>query len=181
MNPQNMIKWVSIGVVLILIAIVFFTKVSYSNKEIDLREQCKAQQDANKVIYDKVWKVIKQKAQITDKYENAFKSIYSGMMNARYEGEKQQAPLFKFVSEHHPNLSIEMYKDLSDAVEANRAEFMRVQKRLIDIKREHDVLRKKFPGSLFIGGRPELDIKLITSSKTEQVFQTGKEDDVNLF
>lgn len=171
------------GVVFILLIgflIVGFVgmKYSYQNDEVELRNQAKAQQEANKIIYDKVWKVISQKAQITDKYEKAFKDIYVQIMDKRYADKNL---LFKFVTEQNPNFSTEMYTQLSNAIEGNRAEFANVQMRLVDIKREHDNLRMKFPSSIFVGDRPELDIQIVTSTKTENVFKSGKDDDVKLF
>jgi hypothetical protein len=178
-------KYLAIGISAIVIVVlclsVFFMGVGYKNDEVELRNQAVAQQESNKVIYDKVWKVISQKAQIADKYQTSFKEIYGSIMDSRYQGEAKQAPLFKFVAEHNPNFSTKLYEDLSDAIEANRAEFARVQNRLIDIKREHDNLRMKFPGSAFVGDKPELKIEIVTSGKTKETFNTGEENDVNLF
>jgi len=170
-----------VAALIIAVIVVIFMGIGYRNKEVDLRNQAGAQQDANKIIYDKVWKVIKQKAQITDKYAADFKGIYTNIMGQRYQGDAKGAPMFKWIQEQNPNFSVEMYKDLADAIEANRAEFARVQMRLRDIKREHDNLRQKFPSSMFVGGRAELDIKLVTSTKTEKTFETGVDDDVDLF
>lgn len=181
MSKKWIISLVGIGVVLILFLSIFFIGVGYKNKEIDLRNLSVAQQQANQVIYDKVWKVISQKAQIADKYQTSFKEIYGVIMNERYQGESNQAPLFKFVSEHNPNFSTKLYEDLSIAIEANRAEFARVQNRLIDIKREHDNLRLKFPSSIFVGNKQELIIQIVTSGKTKSTFETGEENDVKLF
>ena len=176
-----MVKWIVIGITLIFILIIILMGIGYKNQEVDLRNQAEAQQKANKVIYDKVWKVIQQKAQISDKYENAFKEIYNNLMTQRYQGDTKNNPLFKFITEQHPNLSTDLYKDLSDAVESNRAEFARVQNRLIDIKREHQNLRQKFPSSIFVGGKSELIIQTVTSGKTEEVFNIGQENDIKLF
>ncbi len=161
--------------------IVVFMAIGWSNQEIELRNQSDAQQKANEVIFDKTWKVIKQKAQITDKYAKDFKDIYVSIMNERYEGDQKNNPMFKWIQEQNPNFSVDMYKDLSDSIEANRAEFARVQNRLVDIKREHDNLRLRFPSKLVVGSRSELDIKIVTSAKTEEVFSKGKDDDVALF
>jgi len=178
---KSPVPLVILGIIAFIVLICVIMNYSYKNSEIDLRNQAKAQQEANKVIFDKVWKVIQQKAQITDKYSNDFKQIYGGIMHERYQGDTKQAPLFKWIQEHNPTFSTELYKDLADAVEANRAEFARVQNRLIDIKREHSNLRQKFPSSIFVGDKPELEIQIVTSDKTTQVFQTGKENEVDLF
>jgi hypothetical protein len=51
---------------------------------------------------------------------------------------------------------------------------------LRDIKLQHDNLRLKFPTKIFVGGKPALDITLVTSTKTEDIFQQGKEDNINI-
>lgn len=155
--------------------------VGVSNTEIELREQAVAQEKDNQNIYDKTWKIISQKAQIADKYAKEFKDIYANLMNERYEGDEKSNPTFKWIHEQNPKFSTEMYKDLGDSISSCRAEFARVQSRLIDIKREHDVLRKRFPSKLIVGGREELIVTIVTSSKTDEVFKTGKDDDVELF
>lgn len=181
MSKKTIIGLVSGGLVIFTVAIIFMLGVGYKNQEIELRNQAVAQEDANKLTFDKVWKVLKQKAGVTDKYASDFKDIYSGLMNSRYQGDQKSNPMFKWIQERNPNFSVDLYKDLSSAIESNRAEFLRVQKRLVDIKREHDNLRLKFPSSIFVGSKPELDIKLVTSGKTEATFNTGKEDNVDLF
>lgn len=180
-----MSKWIvpSVMVALVLVIGGIFAMMYFNttNTEVDIRNQANAQQKSNEVTYDEVWKVLQQKAGVLDKYASDFKSIYANIMNERYEGEAKGAPLFKFIQESNPSFSVDMYKDLSVAIEAQRAKFTRVQNKLIDLKREHDNLRKKFPSRIFVGKVPELDIKIVTSTKTEKTFQSGKEDDIKLF
>lgn len=180
MSPKRIIQIVAACLAVILVISYIGMKFSYQNKEIELRNQAKAQQESNKVIYDKVWKTIAQIAQVADKYENAFKEIYVKVMDARYGKEGDQL-LFKFVQEQNPNFSTELYSQITDAIRANRAEFANVQKRLIDIKREHDNIRMTFPGSWWNGDKPEIVLQIVTSTKTEKAFSTGKEDDINVF
>jgi len=37
-----------------------------------------------------------------------------------------------------------------------------------------------FPGSLFCSNKEKIDIHLVTSSKTKEVFKTGEENDIDL-
>lgn len=178
---NNVVVWVTAGVVAVAVGAVTIMGVGFSNQEIELRNQSIAQQDANEVIYDKTWKVVKQKAQIADKYAVEFKEIYSGLMDSRYSADGDKNPAFKWIQEQNPTFSTELYKELGDSISGLRAEFARVQNRLIDIKREHDVLRQKFPSKMFVGKRDELEINIVTSAKTEEVFAAGTEDDVELF
>lgn len=180
-----MFKWIVPVVLVVIVAIIGgIGSVMYfntTNTEIDIRNQIKAQQKSNEVIYDEVWKVLQQKAGVLDKYSSDFKEAFGGIMNARYSGESNGAPMFKWIQEHNPSFSVEMYKDLSVSIESQRAKFTRVQNKLLDLKREHDNLRLKFPYRLFVGNVPEIEIKIVTSSKTEKTFETGKEDNINLF
>lgn len=169
------------GVLVVIVAIFFMMKIGYVNQAIDYETQYTAQTDANKAIYDEVWKVLKQKAGVLDKYAGDFTKAYAPIMDARYQGEAKGAPMFKWIQEHNPTFSVEMYKELSDAITAQRAKFTRVQLRLRDIKREHDKLRLQFPSSIFVGKRDELEVILVTSTKTKQTFETGEENDVDLF
>lgn len=178
-------KWVSPLILLVylvagLVGLVGMF-ITYSNQEVELSTQFSAQQKANTVIYDKVWKTLQQKAGVADQSADAFKNIYSSIMDARYEGKNQI--LMNWVQEQNPTFDMSMYKDLSLSIEANRAEFANVQQKLIDIKREHDVLRLKIPSSIFLSlkGVKELQMQLVTSTRTEKAFDTGVDDDVSLF
>jgi len=173
--------WSTVGVVLLIAIIITILCVGYSNSEIRLVEQANAQQKANEAVKDKTWKVVKQKAGVLDKYSKDFMKAFNGIMSERYQGESSGAPMFKWIQEHQPNYSVELYKDLADAIEANQTEFLNVQKRLIDIKREHMVLLRTFPSKLIVGSRDTLEIIIVTSTTTKKVFETGVDDDVDLF
>ena len=179
MSTRNIVLIVAGSCLALLILIFVLMRFSYQNQEIELRNQAKAQQQANTVLYDKMWKTISQLAQIAEKYKDSFKDIYTKIMDARYSDNDKL--LFKFVTEQNPTLSTDLYNQVADAVKANRAEFANVQNRLIDIKREHKNLRQKVPGKWFVGDKPELEIKIVTSTKTEKVFESGKDDDVKVF
>jgi hypothetical protein len=155
--------------------------MGYKNTAVELREQAVAQEKANEVFYDKVWKVLAQKAELTAKYPDDFKDIFVNLMDARYGADKGSNPAFKWIQEQNPNFSAEMYKDLADSISAERSGFARVQTKLIDIKREHDVLRQRMPSKWFLSSEEELIIKIVTSTKTSKVFADGKDDEVKLF
>src|SRR3989344_6398587 len=154
--------------------------VSANNKEISLRNQIEAQQKVCETYYDKLWKVLQQKAQVTDQYKAAFKEIYPALIEGRYGNEKG-GTLMKWIQESNPTFDVSLYKDLMSSIESERAGFFMEQKKLIDLDREHKVLRQSFPASMFIGSRPDVKFTIITSEKTENVYKTGKENDVDLF
>ena len=178
---NGMVKGLIAGVLALLVLVVIGVAMffSISNSEVGLRNQIVAQQDSCKVVFDNTWKIISQKAQVTDKYKDAFKEIYPALMEGRYGNEKGGA-LAKFVTESNPQLDASVYRDLSSAIEAQRTVFTREQKKLIDLKREHDNLRTKMPSCWIVGSRPEIKIEIITSGKTKETYTTGEENDVKI-
>jgi hypothetical protein len=167
-------------IVVVLCLIVVGMYFSYSNREVELKNLAAAQMKANETIFDKMWKVVAQQAQVTDKYKDSFKEIYSKIMTERYSGKRGGA-LMSWVSEHNPEFSVKLYESLMDNVKGLREEFAQVQIKLIDINREHTNLRTVVPSAWFVGNRPELEIKIVTSEVTAQVFEKGKEDDIKVF
>ena len=174
-------KWIYyvVGGVLSVSIIFIYSmmKLNYVNKEVDLRTQFEAQQEVNKVVYDEVWKVLRGKAGILSKYSKDFKEAYVGLMNARYEGKN---PMMNWIKERNPNLSVDMYKEVSNAISSQRKKFTLCQTRLIDIKRAHDRLLKMPLSGSFLKGKEPLKMQLVTSGKTKKVFNTGEENEEDL-
>ncbi len=160
--------------------IITLIGVSASNKEITLRNQITAQKQVCEAFYDKLWKVIAQKAQVAEQYKGAFKEIYPQLIEGRY-GDEKGGSLMKMITESNPTFDISLYKDLMLSIEAERAGFTMEQERLFDLGREHHDIRQTFPESLFIGGRPDIDIVVVSSDATKKVMETGEENDIDLF
>jgi len=153
---------------------------SISNQEVSLRNEVKAQQENLKVVFDATWKIIQQQANVADEYKDAFAKIYPALMEGRY-GNKRGGALLSFIKESNPEFSTKLYEKVSESIEAQRINFANEQKKLIDLKREHDNLRQTFPSSLVCSSRPEIVLEIVTSTKTDKAFETGKDDDVKLF
>jgi len=169
-----------IGLVVLIAAGIWGAMyVNYSNQERRLVNLAGAQVQANAAIFDKVWKIISQKAQVSEKYKDSFEAIYTKIMKARYSSK--DGTLMKWIQEQNPNFDSSIYTNLMDTIQGQREEFAQVQIKLRDIKREHDNLRTLFPSSLFVGKRPELKVTIVTSDQTEEIFKTGKENNVKVF
>lgn len=169
----------AVGAVLGIAIIGFLMYMSYSNSEVRLRNAVKAQQEANTTSFDTCWKIIQGQAQVADKYKDSFKEIYVSLMQGREYGKGGQ--LMKFITEANPNFDIRLFEKVSNSIEGQRTAFMRDQQKLIDLKREHDNVLTTMPGSFFVGSRPPVEIKIVTSTKTEKTFETRKEDDIDVF
>jgi hypothetical protein len=88
----------------------------------------------------------------------------------------------KWGAEAVPNFDSSIYKQLNNIIVASRDDFTMNQKELIDLKREHDTLINRFPNNIYyrILGVNEIEIKVVTSTKTDKTFETGKDDEVEL-
>lgn len=156
--------------------------ISVRNDSVELETAFSAQVEANKSTHDKMWKILQQKAGISAQYSEDFGKNFAAIMSNRYGNpDTRTNSMMLWIQEKNPEFSIDLYKDLSRSVEALRTEFDMVQKKMIDIKRVHDNLRLKFPSSLAMFGKNELQLKLVTSGRTEKAFETGQDNDVDLF
>ena len=190
---NKIVTLVVIGVVVILGIILFSSYVSTSNTEISMRKQIEAQQEVCASFYDKVWKIISQKAQVSSEYKNGFNEIYTNIMQGRYQNGGAQAgngpqgsaqnggSLMKWIQEANPEFDVSLYKDLMRSIEVERNGYLKQEQKLIDLDREHDTYIAIFPNSIFVGGRGETEIKTIRSSRTNNALETGEDNDVDLF
>lgn len=172
---------VVLGIVALVLVGSISSCVSYGNSEQRLRNQINAQVTSNKVTFDNVWKVIAQKAQVTETAKDAFRDIYVDIMNARYQDGGGQ--LAKFITEQNPNFDMSLFKDLMNTIEAQRGEFKNEQRKLIDLCRAHNDLLTTFPSWMFLIWRSPIgaDCVIVTSAKTDVTFQSGQENDINVF
>jgi hypothetical protein len=170
---------VAVGAVVGLAIMMLMVYMSYSNSEVRLRNAVVAQQKSNETSFDTCWKIIQGQAQVADKYKDSFKEIYVGLMEGRHYDKGGQ--LMKFITEANPNFDIKLFEKVANSIESQRVSFKRDQDKLIDLKREHDNILTTMPGSFFVGSRPPVEIKIVTSSKTEKTFETRKEDDIDVF
>jgi Spy/CpxP family protein refolding chaperone len=172
-----------IGLVLVvlLVAGVVGMFVSTANKEVTLRNLVVAKQKSNTVQFDNMWKKNMESFEITQTQKDALYDIIVGNSKAR-AGNGNGGSLAQMVHEAVPNLdnTTALYQQLMNVINASRNEWTRKQDELIDINREHDNLIDLFPSSVICSmlGRQKIDIKLVTSGRTEEAFETGKDDQV---
>lgn len=164
-----------------LMATFVFPLLGFYNTEATLRTSYEAKTDANKADFDNVWKTISQVAQVPAQYKSDFAEVFGTIMDARYE--KGDGTLMKWIHEQNPTFDSSLYAKVQTVVESTRASWTTRQKELRDIKREHDQLLRTFPGVFFnlVLQRAELPVVLVTSTRTEESFTTGTDDQTQLF
>lgn len=170
-----------IGVGILLAVILLGMGVSFHNKEVKLRNLITNKQTDNKSEMDAMWKIIDQNAQVTVMQKEALMEIFNGYAAGRTPAN-DSGSLMRWVQESVPNVDQKTYTLLMNTITAQRDGFKFRQKELLDFKREHDNLIDTFPNNIFAGllGRNKIDVVIITSTRTENAFKTGKDDDVTL-
>jgi hypothetical protein len=170
-------------VVAIVIAVFGLTTLTmyftYNNKDAKLRAQAEAQRGKIESVHDKMWKVLQQKAQVSNEYKDAFSEIYPALIEGRYS--QGDGSLMKWIQEANPNFDTSLYKDLMQSIEIQRTEFQKVQERMLDIIREHNVLLTTVPSKWFISNDEPIEYTVISSTRSKTVMETGLDDDVSLF
>lgn len=167
-----------LGVLVVAVTVGLY--FHYDNKEVRLRNAIPAQQKSNEAVFDTVWKTISQQAQVADSYKESFRQIYADIMTARYSGARGGA-LMSFIKEANPKFSPALFGRLMTTIEGQRKDFLIAQQKLIDLKREHDNCLQTAPSRWVVGGRPPVEIVIVTSTRTADAFEAGKDDDVNVF
>lgn len=169
---------------IILIIVGFFVVLligmyfSYNNKEIALRKETEAQKGKIESVHDTMWKIIKQKAQVSEKYKDAFEKIYPDLIRGRYAND--QGSMMKWIQEQNPNFDTSLYRDLSQAIEIQRTIFSNAQQRMLDILRERETLIESMPAKFFISNKTKIDYEVISSTNTKTIMETRIDDDITL-
>ena len=174
MTPSLIIIVAAVAILLILL-IMFFT---YNNKEIYLRKEADAQRKKIESTHDKMWKVIKQKAEVSDKYRETFERVYPEIIAGRYS---EGSSAMKWIQEASPNFDTSLYNDLMQAIEIQRTHLHNAQTRMLDVIRERASLIESYPSRWFITNKSEIEYEVISSTKTHNVVETRVDDDVDVF
>jgi len=176
-------KLIGIGifVAIAFVGIAFIQMyISNTNREVDLRTGIEAQQKKCKTHFDNMWKILKEKAGVTDQYKQTFEDIFPKLIAGRYTGNGDGS-LMKWVTESNPTFDASMYKDLMQSISIERTGFINEQDLLIDKSREHTALLHKIPSKWFLSDIKEIPIQVISSSRTDEAYTTGQENDFELF
>lgn len=171
----SIIVLIIVGVLVLILVGMYF---SYNNKEIALRKECEAQKGKIESVHDTMWKIIKQKAQVSDKYKDAFEKIYPDLIRGRYAND--QGGMMKWIQEQNPNFDTSLYRDLSQAIEVQRTSFSNAQQRMLDIIRERETLIESLPAKFFISNKSKIDYEVISSTNTKTIMETRIDDDISL-
>lgn len=181
MSTSTTVKLAVIGVIVFSLIIFMSMCISYYNQEAILRTTIEKKQLDNTSEFDNTIKKISQVAQVSEKQLAVLKEIFVSYADARTPKSENQ--VMTWVKESIPNVDTSTMNNLQNIIVGSRDSWTMRQKELVDLSREHTKLLRVFPSNLVLSmlGRKTVDITIVTSSRTEKTFATGKDDDTEVF
>jgi hypothetical protein len=185
-NLKNMKKYlIPIGIVGLLTAGVFALilvvwGINTYNTAASTQNLYNMKVKDNSSEFDNMWKQISQVTQIADSKKEAFKEIFNGYATARTpEGAGK---VMFWVKENAPNADLNVYDKAQNIIVSSRNGWTMRQKEMVSIATTYNDMLVRFPKGSFLKlfGFKIIDPKVITSTRTEKTFETGKDDDVSL-
>lgn len=165
------ISFISIAGLLIILIVLYFY---YNNKEIALRKESDAQRGKIEAVRDQMFKVLQEKANVASDYRDAFGKIFPDIISGRYSHDRSD--MMKWIQEANPYFDTSLYNDLMIAIEAQRAQFMNVQARMLDIINQRSTLIESYPSCWFVKNNQDIPYEVISSTTTKNVMESGIDD-----
>lgn len=162
-----MIALIIIAAVILLIVVIYF--FSINNRETALRKEAEAQEKSITSVHDTMWKVIKEEASVSEKYRETFEKVYPELISGRY---KENSTSMKWIQESNPDFDTSLYRDLMQAIEAQRMYFQTSQTRMLDIIRERETLINSIPQKWFILNKEPIHYTVIASDHTNDIIKS---------
>lgn len=156
--------------------------VSVYNTQAGLKNQYEMKVTDNRNEYDNVWKKISQVCQIAESKKDAFKEIFTSYASARTS--EGSGKVMTWVKENAPTgVDLKVFDNAQNIIVSSRDAFVMRQKELIAVAESYNknlvVMPRGFVLKLF--GFERIEPKIVTSTRTEEAFQSGKDDDTTLF
>lgn len=175
-----MVLTAALIIAFVTVSLLVTHMVSVNNSEVYLRNLIHAKQQDNVSEYDNMWKKISQAAKVTRAQKTALLEIFRAHAEAR--GGSSGNAVISWLKESVPSVDTTTFNNLQNIIAAGRDNFTLRQKELLDLKQKHDTLLDSFPSGVYLSmlGREKIDVTIITSSRAQKAFETGRDDDVNI-
>jgi hypothetical protein len=181
MNKAILVALILVGGGFLFAGVLGIWAVGTYNGAATLKNQYTSKVSANEASFDNMWKKIQQTSQVPDAQKNALREIFEGYAAAR-TGVGGGGSVMNWIKEAIPSVDVSIYKDLMNIITSSRDEWTRNQVELVSIANEYNKMLAVFPSNVLLKmlGFERIEPKIITSTRTENAFKTGKDDDVEL-
>ena len=168
-----------LSVAMIVGIVTSMSVVGTLDGEVSVRKAQEAQVLSNEAAFDKMWKIISQKAQIAKTSRETQIQLVEALVSGR------GASFINAVKEQNPDsaFNMEQFTALGNSIEAQREWFFREQQKLIDLtKRQQEMFESTWSGFIlgFTAREALPDPTIVSSTKSKQVMETGEDNDVSL-
>lgn len=174
-----------IGVALVigfLGLMVYMAKFNIKKEAGQLKNAYNSQLKVNENRFNSMWKIIKTEAKIPEKYKDAIKEVLVANNTSKYGANGyQQGGLMNVLQEANPNFNDAMYQRLMNIIESEMKAFERDQNTLIGIAQQYNDLLLTWSAQTFLDDLTPMEAKIVTSTKTKKAFETGVDDDTDIF
>ena len=170
---------ITVIIFVILCSIFMIMSISYSNQQVRLVNQYKAEEQVIEATYDNMWKSIKQIAQVADNYKESFKEVYNNILDKRYD--KDNGMLLNWLKESNPQFDPAVYEQLAVVIEVEREKFLNAQTKILDVVREQNNLLDQIPSKWFLSDCERLKYEVVSSNTTKKVMETRMEENIDVF
>ncbi len=136
---------------------------------------------SNSAEFDNMFKKLKQVVQIPEQKKQAFREIFENYAAQRSTGGDKQ--IMTWITEAVPSIDLNLYDQIMNIITGSRDSWTMKQTELVSVAEQYNRKLSVFPGNIILGifGFEKIDPKVITSTHTEEVFSSGKDDDMTLF
>jgi hypothetical protein len=182
----GLIALIILGVLVLgggILAIVSYATLMGTYQEATrLKNEITAEQKNVKITYDNSWKIVMEKAEVSEQYTDAYKQIIKSMTADRYANGT--GTVSASIAENNPTIDLSPLKDLMNTLEGLREKYQLDQKKVLSKNNVYENIRTATVSGMILsamGFLKQLDIQTVTSTRTENAFETGKDDKVGGF
>ena len=181
MNMKWLVPLGALGVMLMIGVVLLFGVLGMYNTQATLKNTYEMKVKDNQSEFDNMWKKIQQVVQIPEAQKEAFKEIFVSYAEARTS--ESSGKLMTWLQESVPNVNLDSYNNVMNIVVASRDGWTMRQKELVDYARVYNQNLVTQPKGFILGffRFERIDPQIVTSTRTDEAFRTGKDEDVDLF
>ncbi|MBR1850695.1 MAG: hypothetical protein IJ789_04900 [Bacteroidales bacterium] len=141
-------------VVLLPVGIVWMIASSVFNKRDSLiREEAEAHRKILESSYDRIWSIVKQRAELTESERRSFNGIYPELIDRYTNDEVVLNWIFDCNIDFDPDDYVSLKEDIED--ECNR--FYMHQERMMKVIENHRQLLTTWPGKWFVKNKQAIN------------------------
>jgi uncharacterized protein (UPF0333 family) len=169
-----------IGVIVVAAIFAVMTYISYANYGNRTEQSLIAIRDNNKNIYATYTQKVMEAAQVPEMARDDMIKVVTAAVQGRYGNEGSRAT-FQVLREQNPNIDPKLYSKIQQLIEGGRNDFQNGQTKQLDAVRSYKTALGNVVGGFWLrlAGYPKIDLKqfeIITTDRTENVYQRGKEE-----